>query len=152
MEKIGAATSSMNSVRPSAPEIGVGRTPFNARGAELNGTDFRERLNALQQGPALPPAAPASAAANGASLSTLKFSNHAIDRMQSRGIRFSPEELGKIQGAVSKAAGKGSKDALLITDRAALIVSVKDNTVVTVMDKASLKDNVFTKIDSTVVI
>ncbi|MBX3023131.1 MAG: hypothetical protein KF799_15755 [Bdellovibrionales bacterium] len=84
--------------------------------------------------------------------SVLKFSNHAVDRMTSRGISFSPEELGKIQGAVAKAAGKGSKESLLITDNAALIVSVKDNTVVTVMDKAALKENVFTNIDSAVMI
>jgi flagellar operon protein len=146
MEKLSA---NMNSVRPSMPEIGAGRTPSQTRGQDLKGPGFREQLSALQQ--QLPSTA-AMPSSNAQAPSTLKFSNHAIDRMQSRGIRFSPDELGKIQGAVSKAAGKGSKDALLITDNAALIVSVKDNTVVTVMDKASLKDNVFTKIDSTVVI
>jgi flagellar operon protein len=58
----------------------------------------------------------------------------------------------KIEGAVNKAAAKGAKDTLLLTDASALIVSVKDKTVVTVMDKAQLKDNVFTNIDSTVMI
>lgn len=109
--------------------------------------EFSAALNALQQqvaGKAAPPSVKAPAA--------LKFSNHAVDRMQARGIRFSPEELGKIESAVGKAAAKGSRDSLLITDSAALIVSVKDNTVVTVMDKAALKENVFTNIDSTVMI
>ncbi len=107
--------------------------------------EFLEQLTALQgEGENTTPGlAPAS---------TLKFSNHAIDRMQSRGIRFSPEEMAKIENAVSKASSKGAKETLLLTDNSALIVSVKDNTVVTVMDKAALKDNVFTKIDSTVVI
>lgn len=82
---------------------------------------------------------------------TLKFSNHAIDRMTSRGVFFSPAELNKIGEAVQRAAAKGSKDSLILTDNAALIVSVKNNTVVTVMDKAALKENVFTNIDSTIV-
>lgn len=107
---------------------------------------FREQLTRAQ-GTALK--APMSQTG---AVQSLKFSNHAIDRMQSRGIRFSPEQLGKIETAVNKAAAKGSKDTLLLADNAALIVSVKDKTVVTVMDKASLKDNVFTNIDSTVMI
>lgn len=107
---------------------------------------FREQLTRAQ-GPALKAPLPQTGA-----VQSLKFSNHAIDRMQSRGIHFSPEQLGKIEGAVNKAAAKGSKDTLLLADNAALIVSVKDKTVVTVMDKASLKDNVFTNIDSTVMI
>jgi flagellar operon protein len=83
---------------------------------------------------------------------TLKFSNHAVDRMQSRGIRFSPEEMAKIENAAAKASAKGAKECLLISDQAALIVSLKDKTVVTVMDKANLKENVFTNIDATVMI
>lgn len=82
----------------------------------------------------------------------VKFSNHAIDRMQSRGISYTPEMLGRIEKAVDKAAAKGGKDTLLLTDNSALIVSVNNRTVVTVMDKAALKENVFTNIDSTVVL
>lgn len=108
--------------------------------------EFRNKLSALTG------AMPSTGGAPTAAANTLRFSNHAIERMQSRGIRFSPEDMGKIQNAVAKAASKGSKDSLLITDTAALVVSVKDNTVVTVMDKASMKDNVFTKIDSTVMV
>ena len=82
----------------------------------------------------------------------LKFSGHAIDRMKSRGISFAPDELKNIQDAVTKAANKGSKDTLVLSGDSALIVSVKNNTVVTVMDKALMKDNVFTNIDSTIVL
>jgi flagellar operon protein len=84
--------------------------------------------------------------------SVLKFSNHAVERMSQRGITFSPEQMTKIEGAVRKAAEKGSKEALVLAEDAALIVSLKDNTVVTVMDKANMKDNVFTKIDATIVV
>lgn len=81
----------------------------------------------------------------------LKFSNHAIERMQSRGISYSPQDLNRLSEAVQKAAAKGSKDTLVLMDQSALIVSVKNNTVVTVMDKNALKENVFTNIDSTIV-
>ncbi|KHD89079.1 MAG: hypothetical protein OM95_04385 [Bdellovibrio sp. ArHS] len=82
----------------------------------------------------------------------VKFSNHAIERMRTRGISYSPEDITKLQDAISRAAAKGSKDSLVLMNDSALIVSVKNNTVVTVMDKNALKENVFTNIDSTVVI
>jgi flagellar operon protein len=90
------------------------------------------------------PARPAEADA-------LKFSNHAVERMQSRGIRFTPEDMTRLNDAVSRAAAKGSKDSLILMKDSALIVSVKNKTVVTVMDKTALKENVFTNIDSTIV-
>lgn len=82
----------------------------------------------------------------------VKFSNHAIERMRTRGINYSPEDISKLSDAVSRAAAKGSKDSLILMNDSALIVSVKNNTVVTVMDKNALKENVFTNIDSTVVL
>jgi flagellar operon protein len=82
----------------------------------------------------------------------LKFSQHSVERMTSRGISFPAEEMARIESAVQKAAAKGSKDALILSGDKALIVSVKNNTVVTVMDRAAMKDNVFTNIDSTVVL
>lgn len=138
MEKLNA---NISSVRPAMPDA-----RSNVRPGVKGATDFADQLQALQR--QMPSAAPAKAQLP----TVLKFSNHAVDRMTSRGISFSPEEMDKIQSAVTKAAGKGSKESLLITDKAALIVSVKDNTVVTVMDKNSLKENVFTNIDSAVMI
>lgn len=141
MDKLNAT---MSTIRGPALEP---RQPSSSRGeAPVDGRAFRDTLSALQM-PQGPTPNASTAAAQG-----LKFSNHAVDRMRARGIKFSPDEMTRIQSAVSKAASKGSKDSLLITDNAALIVSVKDKTVVTVMDKASLKDNVFTNIDSTVMI
>ncbi len=98
----------------------------------------------------------ATASVTGSPLSTptngIKFSNHAIERMQTRGISYTPERLQKLDEAVKKAAAKGSKDTLVLMDDSALIVSVKNNTVVTVMDKNNMKEHVFTNIDSTVMI
>lgn len=115
------------------------------------GAQFREALsNAAAAGALGSPAV--AAAAQSASVSGLKFSGHAVERMRSRGISFSPDEMKGIEGAVERAAQKGSKDTLVLTGQNALIVSVKNQTVVTVMDKNAMKDNVFTNIDSTVVI
>jgi len=44
----------------------------------------------------------------------LKFSSHAIERMQSRGIKFGPDDMKKLNDAVDKALQKGSKDTLVI--------------------------------------
>lgn len=81
----------------------------------------------------------------------VKFSNHAIERMQSRGINFNQDDISRLNEAVGRAAAKGAKDSLILMNDSALIVSVKNNTVVTVMDKTALKENVFTNIDSTIV-
>lgn len=81
----------------------------------------------------------------------VKFSNHAVDRMMSRGIQFSKNDLEKLNEVVDKAAAKGARDSLVLMGDSALIVSVKNKTVVTVMDKANMKENVFTNIDSTIV-
>jgi len=81
----------------------------------------------------------------------VKFSKHAVDRMNSRGIQFNPNQLQRIEQAVSQVAGKGGNDSLVMIDNTALVVSVKNETVVTVVDKGQLKNNVFTNIDSAVI-
>lgn len=114
------------------------------------GPSFAETLNRTQglvegaQGSKINPAGVGS-------LDPVKFSNHAVERMMSRGIKFSPEDMGRLNEAVAKASAKGSKDTLVLMNDSALIVSVKNKTVVTVMDKTALKENVFTNIDSTIV-
>lgn len=118
------------------------------------GPSFQDTLTALQglqTGNSARPSAGTLARSPGAIPGAVKFSNHAIERMQSRGISFSPQDIQRINEAVDKAAAKGSKDSLLLMDESALIVSVKNKTIVTVMDKATMKENVFTNIDSTIV-
>jgi flagellar operon protein len=127
------------SVTPStAPSTGT----TNARGTG-SPSEFRDALQGFQN---LEPKQAKS------SISPVKFSNHAVERMRSRGISYSPEQMEKIENAIQKASAKGAKNTLLLTDNSAMIVSVKDSTVVTVMDRNSMKDNVFTNIDSTVMV
>lgn len=82
---------------------------------------------------------------------SLKFSAHAQSRLQSRQIALEPQQMERLEGAVQRAATKGSKDALVLMDELAMVVSVKNKTVVTVVDKENLKQNVFTNIDSAVI-
>lgn len=86
-------------------------------------------------------------------LSGVKFSQHAIQRLQTRNIKLNQNEMAKLNNAVEKAAQKGAKESLvLMNNDLALIVSVKNKTVITAMDGASIKDNVFTNIDSAVIV
>lgn len=82
----------------------------------------------------------------------LRFSHHAEERLRQRGIQFQPEQLAKINSAIDKAATKGAKDALMLINETALIVNIKNRTVVTAMVGASMKDNLFTQIDSAMII
>ena len=82
----------------------------------------------------------------------VKFSNHAEARLQQRGIRFGAEQMNKLESAIDKAAAKGSKESLILIQDVALIVNIKNRTVVTAIDGNQMKDNVFTQIDSAVII
>lgn len=122
-------------------------TPEKTKSSVGTGPSFQDTLQGLN-----PQAKPAVASPDVLSLpNDIKFSNHAVERMMSRGIKFSPEDMGKLNDAVSRASDKGSKNSLILMNDSALIVSVKNKTVVTVMDKNALKENVFTNIDSTIV-
>lgn len=81
----------------------------------------------------------------------VKFSKHATDRMQSRGIDFNPNQMQRLESAVSQVSAKGGQESLVMLDNTALIVSIKNDTVVTVVDQKQLKNNVFTNIDSAVI-
>lgn len=86
-------------------------------------------------------------------LNGVTFSQHAMQRLESRNIRFNQADLEKLNSAVEKAAQKGAKESLvLMNNELALIVSVKNKTVITAMDGSNIKENVFTNIDSAVII
>lgn len=82
----------------------------------------------------------------------VKFSQHALDRMQSRNLNFNNDDLLKLNDAVEKIAQKGAKESLVYMNDMALVVSVTNKTVITAMDGKSAKDNIFTNIDSAVII
>lgn len=81
----------------------------------------------------------------------VQFSRHAQARMESRGIRFDAAEMARLETAVQSVQAKGGRDSLVMLGDNALVVSVKNSTVVTVVDQDSLNGNVFTNIDSAVI-
>ncbi|PKL83964.1 MAG: flagellar protein [Ignavibacteriae bacterium HGW-Ignavibacteriae-3] len=83
-------------------------------------------------------------------LEKVKFSNHALKRLESRNIQLSDNDLSKIQNAVEKAEAKGSKDSLVMMDKTAFIVNIPNKTVVTAIEVADSNESVFTNIDSVV--
>lgn len=84
--------------------------------------------------------------------SLVRISHHAGLRMQQRGIELKPEQLAKISSAIDKAAAKGAKESLILMDSMAMIVNVQSKTIVTAIDGEAMKDNLFTQIDSAVIL
>ena len=82
----------------------------------------------------------------------LKVSHHAQMRMDMRNIHLSKHQMEKLKGAVDKADEKGVKESLILMDDIAFVVSVKNRTVITAIDGAGIKENVFTNIDGAMVL
>lgn len=88
----------------------------------------------------------------GSSSESLRFSAHAMQRLQSRNISLTSDDVNKMNAMADKAAAKGAKNSLFIVRDVAMVVSIKNRTVITAVDSDSMKDNVFTNIDSAAII
>lgn len=84
--------------------------------------------------------------------SEVKFSKHAAERLQSRNIRLTKDDMNKLSEAVNKAAEKGVKETLIIMGNSAFIANVKNKMIITAATEDNLKNNVFTNIDGAVII
>ncbi|HWI49674.1 MAG TPA: TIGR02530 family flagellar biosynthesis protein [Rummeliibacillus sp.] len=82
----------------------------------------------------------------------LKVSKHASDRLQERNIHIDDHQWERITNKVFEAKSKGVNDSLVLTSNAALIVSAKNATVITAMDRHEAQDQLFTNIDGTIVL
>lgn len=82
----------------------------------------------------------------------LKVSGHAQTRLQSRNIELDQAQWDRVMDGVNRASERGAKESLVMVDDIALIVSVKNKTLITAVDQGSLKANVFTNIDSAVIV
>jgi flagellar operon protein len=81
---------------------------------------------------------------------SVELSTHAAKRLQDRNISFDGEEFVKLQEALGKLKLKGGHDSLVITNKAAYVLDVDRGMIVTAVDRESMNENVFTKIDSTI--
>ena len=87
-----------------------------------------------------------------AARANVKFSGHAQTRLASRNITLSGDDIARLGQAITKAAAKGARESLVLMDQAALVVSVPNRTVITAVDKSALKENIFTNIDSAMIL
>jgi len=130
---------------PNVSRIPTSKGPDESRKAKTGNSEFGKILGKEVSKPV---AGPPSLEAK----QPIKFSSHAMQRVQERGIDLNPEMLGKIGNAIDMADQKGVIDGLILTDDAAWIVSVKNRTVVTALDRDAMSGNVFTNIDGTIIV
>lgn len=79
----------------------------------------------------------------------LKFSKHANERLATRNINLSAEQIERLENGTTKAREKGIRESLVMVDDLAFIVNVKNNTVITAVGDKT--DSIFTNIDGAVI-
>lgn len=77
-------------------------------------------------------------------------SKHAALRL--REINFTDEDIRNIEKGFKIAKEKNSKNAVMLYKDVALIASVENNTLITAVEKERAKDNIFTNVDSVVIL
>lgn len=83
----------------------------------------------------------------------VSFSRHAVERLESRQLDLSEQDLAKLDDTVEKMAHKGARESLIyMNNDIALVVSVANRKVITAMDGSSARENIFTNIDSAAII
>ena len=83
--------------------------------------------------------------------SELKFSKHAANRLSERNIELSDKVMNRLHAGTVAAEQKGINESLVMVDQLAFIVNVKNQTVITALDKSDSEGNVFTNIDGAVI-
>ena len=82
----------------------------------------------------------------------LKISKHATERLEERNIHINDKQWQVIGEKMEEAKQKGITDSLVVTNHAALLVSAKNNTVVTAMNREEATNRIFTNINGTILI
>ncbi len=80
------------------------------------------------------------------------ISAHAFDRLKDRNITLNKDDMKAINEGINKANAKGCKDSVIFYKDTAYVTSIKNRTVITAVDKSNCKENIFTNIDSVVVL
>jgi flagellar operon protein len=84
-------------------------------------------------------------------VSPLKFSQHALQRVERRRIDVGGATMARLDAGVARAQSKGARDAVVFVDGTAFVVSVRNQTVITAVDREHMREQVFTNIDSAVI-
>lgn len=78
------------------------------------------------------------------------LSKHAADRL--RDINFTDSDMKQIAKGFKIAEDKGSKNSVMIYKDVALIASIENRTVITAIEKERAKENIFTNVDSVLIL
>lgn len=83
---------------------------------------------------------------------SLRFSNHAQERLRTREIQLTEQDAAHLAQAVEMASAKGAKESLILLDDLALVVNVRNKVVITALERGEEAANVFTHIDSAILL
>lgn len=78
------------------------------------------------------------------------LSKHAAERLKE--VNFSESDMKNIEKGFKLAEDKGSKNSVMLYKDVAIIASIENKTVITAVDKNRSTDNVFTNVDSVVLL
>jgi len=79
----------------------------------------------------------------------IQLSRHAQKRVDRRDLALNDAQLGRLDSAISRAAEKGARNSIVMLDDLAVVVDIRQRTVVTAMQQEG--GRVFTNIDSVVI-
>jgi len=82
----------------------------------------------------------------------IKISGHASRRLMERSITLDASDIKALSDAIDKAWEKGARESLVLYKDIAFIASVRNRTLITAVDPRESKDNVFTNIDSAIIV
>ncbi|MBM7647126.1 flagellar operon protein [Bacillus ectoiniformans] len=83
---------------------------------------------------------------------SLIISKHASQRLHERGILIEEQKWQTIEQKMAEAKQKGVSDSLILLQDAALVVSAKNNTVITAMNRSEASSQIFTNINGTIIL
>lgn len=82
----------------------------------------------------------------------VRFSKHAAQRLSTRNIELTNDQMERLQEGAVKASQKGIRESLVLVDQLAFIVNIPNHTVVTAMQQNETDEQIFTNIDGAVII
>lgn len=82
----------------------------------------------------------------------LKISNHAQQRLEQRNVVLNAQDMNKLENAIKKAEQKGARESVLFYKDTAFVTSIRNKTIITAVDSNSAEENIFTNIDSAVIV
>ena len=107
------------------------------------------------QRPAGPKPLPAGGPAFGDALQRagqgIQLSRHAQKRVERRDLDLDPARLERLNSAINRAAEKGARNSVVMLDDLAVVVDIRERTIVTAMNAQAGREKVFTNIDSVVI-